>query len=140
MYFFLYSGMDFDFTFFLQIFPDFYGKKRYILISSLSISTSGLYYMEHPFALILDPIFGAIFWTDIGTDNPKIERARLDGSDRKIIINSEIKSPKGISLDSKRRKIYWCDTALNSLFSAGNVLIIIDRKILLLKNNFFCNI
>ena len=108
---------------FSQFFADFYGKKRYILISSLSISTSGLYYMEHPFALILDPIFGAIFWTDIGTDNPKIERARLDGSDRKIIINSEIKSPKGISLDSKRRKIYWCDTALNSLFSAGNVLI-----------------
>ena len=57
-----------------------------------------------------------IFWTDIGS-HAKIERAYLDGSDRKVIVKDNLKSPQGLSLDLKQRKIYWCDAEMSGLFS-----------------------
>ena len=57
-----------------------------------------------------------IFWTDIGS-HAKIERAYLDGSDRKVIVKDNLKSPQGLSLDLKQRKIYWCDSEMSGLFS-----------------------
>ena len=59
---------------------------------------------------------GLVFWTDIG-DHAKIERAYLDGSDRKVIVKDNLKSPQGLSLDLKQRKIYWCDSEISGLFS-----------------------
>ena len=39
-----------------------------------------------------------MYWTDWG-EVPKIERAGMDGSDRFVIINTEIYWPNGLTLD-----------------------------------------
>jgi len=49
-----------------------------------------------------------MWWTDWGKE-PKIERAYLDGSNRKTIINTNLSWPNGIVVDYEEGKIYWCD-------------------------------
>ena len=41
--------------------------------------------------------------------NPKIERADMDGSNRKSVIVSEIFWPNGLTIDYMDSKIYWAD-------------------------------
>ena len=47
--------------------------------------------------------------------HPKIERARLDGSHRVIMVNSSIAWPNGITIDFPDRKIYWADAKLDKI-------------------------
>lgn len=56
--------------------------------------------MEHPSAIVLDPESGFMFWSDIGKE-PKLERARLDGSDRHILLNATPIYVNHIALDYK---------------------------------------
>lgn len=56
--------------------------------------------------------FRFMYWTDWG-EVPKIERAGMDGSDRFVIINTEIYWPNGLTLDYEERKLYWADAKLN---------------------------
>ena len=55
-----------------------------------------------------------MYWTDWG-DHPKIERARLDGTQRVILVNSFIAWPNGITIDYFDRKIYWADAKLDKI-------------------------
>ncbi|CAG5124929.1 unnamed protein product, partial [Candidula unifasciata] len=61
-----------------------------------------------PQTVAVDPINGYIFWTDRGSI-PKIERANLDGSDRKTIVFSEVSWPSSIALDLFGGWVYWTD-------------------------------
>ena len=49
-----------------------------------------------------------MFWTDWG-EVPKIERASMDGTDRIVIINTQLGEPYGITVDYSNRRIYWTD-------------------------------
>lgn len=49
-----------------------------------------------------------MFWTDWG-EQPKIERAALDGSMRQVVIDQDLEWPNGVAIDTELRKIYWCD-------------------------------
>ena len=53
-----------------------------------------------------------IYWTDWGR-NPKIERARLDGTERKTLVNNGIQFPNGLALDESDKKLYWAGTDAN---------------------------
>ena len=55
-----------------------------------------------------------MYWTDWG-NHPKIERARLDGTHRVILVNSSIAWPNGITIDYFDRKIYWADAKLDKI-------------------------
>lgn len=44
-----------------------------------------------------------LFWTDWGSI-AKIERAYLDGSDRKVLINTDLGWPNGLTLDYDTRR------------------------------------
>lgn len=44
-----------------------------------------------------------LFWTDWG-HIAKIERANLDGSDRKVLINTDLGWPNGLTLDYDTRR------------------------------------
>ena len=48
------------------------------------------------------------YWSDWGL-KAKIERAELDGSNRKVLVNTSIVWPNGIALDYVERKLYWGD-------------------------------
>ena len=52
-----------------------------------------------------------MFWTDWG-EEPKIERAEMDGSNRRVIIKQDIHWPNGLTLDYNNKKVYWTDSKL----------------------------
>jgi low-density lipoprotein receptor-related protein 4 len=54
------------------------------------------------------PRKGYIYWSDWG-EPPRIERAMMDGSQRKIIINTDLGYPIGLALDYKEKRLYWAD-------------------------------
>lgn len=53
-----------------------------------------------PEGLAIDYLRKAMFWTDSGTD--KIESARLDGSDRKTLFDTNLVNPRAITVDAVR--------------------------------------
>ena len=55
-----------------------------------------------------------MYWTDWGR-NPKIERARLDGTDRKVLIDSDIQFPNGLAYDEAENTLYWTDGAYGTI-------------------------
>ncbi|XP_068005190.1 nidogen-2 isoform X1 [Melanerpes formicivorus] len=60
-----------------------------------------------PEGLAVDHLRRAIFWTDSGLD--KIERARLDGSERQVLFDTELVNPRAIAVDPVRGNLYWTD-------------------------------
>lgn len=44
-----------------------------------------------------------LFWTDWG-HIAKIERSHLDGSDRKVLVNTDLGWPNGLTLDYDTRR------------------------------------
>src|SRR5258708_4511079 len=66
-----------------------------------------------PDGIAIDVAGGHIYWTNMGVpnlDDGLIERADLDGRNRKIIVpRGGTFTPKQIQLDQKNRKLYWCD-------------------------------
>ena len=59
-----------------------------------------------------------MFWTDWG-ENPKIERAEMDGKNRRIIIGKDIHWPNGLTIDYSAKKIYWVDAKLFYIATAN---------------------
>lgn len=55
-----------------------------------------------------------MFWSDLGSTS-QIERAFMDGSDRRAIITNELSRPVGITLDYSEQRIYWSDVDLYRL-------------------------
>lgn len=57
-----------------------------------------------------------LFWTDWG-EVPKIERAGMNGdpATRKVIVNTDIFWPNGLTVDFDQKKIYWLDGRLHFL-------------------------
>ncbi|KAL1780690.1 nidogen-2 [Sigmodon hispidus] len=69
-----------------------------------AIITSGLI---SPEGLAIDHFRRTMYWTDSGLD--KIERARLDGSERKILFHTDLVNPRAITVDPIRGNLYWTD-------------------------------
>jgi DNA-binding beta-propeller fold protein YncE len=66
-----------------------------------------------PDGIVVDVEAGHIYWTNMGVpnlDDGSIERADLDGGNRRVIVPQGIThTPKQIHLDKKGGKLYWCD-------------------------------
>lgn len=69
-----------------------------------------------PDGIAIDQAHGHMYWTNMGhslkANNGSIERANLDGSDRKVIIptgSSGVFTPKQIAIAKHDKKLYWCD-------------------------------
>src|SRR5260221_9343544 len=66
-----------------------------------------------PDGIAVDAGAGHIYWTNMGVPNlndGSIERADLDGKNRKVIVSQGVTfTPKQIQLDKKNGKLYWCD-------------------------------
>ena len=63
--------------------------------------------------IVVDAKAGHIYWTNMGVpnlDDGSIERADLDGRNRRVIVPLGIThTPKQIHLDRDGGKLYWCD-------------------------------
>jgi hypothetical protein len=66
-----------------------------------------------PDGIVVDVDAGHIYWTNMGVpslDDGSIERADLDGKNRRVIVPLGVThSPKQIHLDKDGGKLYWCD-------------------------------
>jgi hypothetical protein len=66
-----------------------------------------------PDGIVVDAASGNIYWTNMGIpnlDDGSIERADLDGKNRRTIVPQGVThTPKQIHLDKKNGKLYWCD-------------------------------
>lgn len=58
--------------------------------------------------IILYVVNRYLYWSDWG-QTPCIERAYLDGSQRKVIVFQDVGFPNGITIDYKERRLYWTD-------------------------------
>uniref|UniRef100_A0A336M1L1 CSON010315 protein n=1 Tax=Culicoides sonorensis TaxID=179676 RepID=A0A336M1L1_CULSO len=68
--------------------------------------------VKYAIAIDYDPLENMIYWSDEDDwdeKRPKIERSSLDGTERVVLVSTELGWPNGITLDIERRKIYWCD-------------------------------
>ncbi|XP_041973520.1 low-density lipoprotein receptor-related protein 4 isoform X2 [Aricia agestis] len=83
------------------------GSCRKTLISGLS----------EPRALALFPAKAYLYWSDWG-ESPNIERATLDGGNRKIIVDHDLGFPNGITIDYKDRRLYWTDALKDRIDTA----------------------
>jgi len=66
-----------------------------------------------PDGIAVDVEAGHIYWTNMGVpnlDDGSIERADLDGSNRKVIVRRGVTfTPKQLHLEKRSGKLYWCD-------------------------------
>jgi DNA-binding beta-propeller fold protein YncE len=67
-----------------------------------------------PDGIAVDVAAGHIYWTNmgssVGTNDGSIERADIDGRNRRVIVPpGGTFTPKQIQLDKKNGKLYWCD-------------------------------
>jgi DNA-binding beta-propeller fold protein YncE len=66
-----------------------------------------------PDGIAVDAEAGHIYWTNMGVpnlDDGSIERADLDGANRRIIVPQGVThTPKQMHLDKHGGKLYWCD-------------------------------
>ena len=66
-----------------------------------------------PDGIVVDAEAGHIYWTNMGIpnlDDGSIERADLDGGNRRAIVPQGVThTPKQIHLDKENGKLYWCD-------------------------------
>ena len=71
-----------------------------------------------------------LFWGDWGTE-PKIERSRLDGSNRTTIIDLDIAWPNGLTIDYEESRLYWCEAKHDVIYSAdfdgNNIVKVVDK-------------
>lgn len=58
-----------------------------------------------------------MFWTEIG-NIVKIERAGMDGSERRAVVNSSLGWPGGVAVDTISDRVYWTDERLRAIGSA----------------------
>lgn len=52
-----------------------------------------------------------MFWSDWG-QNPRIERAFMDGTVRQVIVSTKLYWPNGLALDYTTRRVYFADAYL----------------------------
>ena len=66
-----------------------------------------------PDGIVVDAEAGHIYWTNMGIpnlDDGSIERADLDGGNRRVIVPQGVThTPKQIHFDKGGGKLYWCD-------------------------------
>src|SRR6266446_5605349 len=66
-----------------------------------------------PDGVVVDTEAGHIYWTNMGNPSAKdgsIERAGLDGQNLKTIVPpGGTFTPKQLQIDTKNKKLYWCD-------------------------------
>ena len=55
-----------------------------------------------------------MFWTDYGV-TAQIERAFMDGSERRVLHDADLVQPVGITVDYNDWRVYWSDVGLDRI-------------------------
>lgn len=57
-----------------------------------------------------------LYWTNIHNSRPTIERSFLNGSQREIIVKTELLLPNSLDLDVMEQRLYWVESLPNGYF------------------------
>lgn len=80
--------------------------KRYCPIENVTLDLH-TQRLRNPDGLAVDWVAKNLYWCDKGFD--AIEVSRLDGRNRKMLINENLQEPRALALDPFQRYIYWTD-------------------------------
>ena len=73
-----------------------------------------------------------MYWGSRGSSS-KIEKANMDGSDRKVLISSGLVWVNSLALDYQNRLLYWCDASLDKIeridLQGNNRKVILDLSL-----------
>ena len=69
--------------------------------------------LDEPRGIAVDPRDDQkwIYWTDWG-EKPRIEKSGLDGSNRALVIATNIDWPNDLTIDHSENRLYWTDAKL----------------------------
>ena len=67
--------------------------------------------LENPEEVAVDWINRKLYWCDFGRD--VIEYSDLDGTNRRLLVNSDLDQPRGLVIDPFFGHIYWTDWGAN---------------------------
>lgn len=81
------------------------GKRRALLIWQN---------LNKPRDIVVNPIDSLMFWSDWG-DHPKIERAGMDGSERRVIAQTDLRWPNGLAVELRSSRLYFVDGGTKTL-------------------------
>ncbi|XP_051886578.1 low-density lipoprotein receptor-related protein 6 isoform X2 [Pristis pectinata] len=89
---------------------------------------------DRPRAIIVNPERGYMYFTNLQDRSPRIERARLDGTEREILFFSGLSKPVTLAIDNKLGKLFWADSDLRRIessdLSGANRVVLEDANIL----------
>ncbi|XP_021476797.2 very low-density lipoprotein receptor isoform X2 [Oncorhynchus mykiss] len=68
-------------------------------------------------SLALLPQKGLLFWSEISNE-AKIERAGMDGSERRVVVSHSLSWPGSLAVDPIGERLYWTDKKLGCIGSA----------------------
>lgn len=74
----------------------------------------------NPMYIAIEPLTGVMFWADweaISVESGRIETAYMNGSNRKVFLNTNMQFPTDLTIDSVGKRMYWCDRQLHNLQS-----------------------
>ena len=76
--------------------------------------------LDQPYGIAVDPRDNQkwIYWTDFG-EKPRIEKSGLDGSNRALVVATNIDMPTDIIIDYSENRLYWVDGRLQIISSCG---------------------
>lgn len=95
-------------------FLDDYREIIYVCTNDLNWCRIILEYdLSKPRAFAVDPTSGYMFFTKWGHTVPMLERCRMDGSERKPIVEEKIVYPYGVAIDYPKKHVFWVDTYLD---------------------------
>ncbi|XP_028168512.1 protein cueball-like [Ostrinia furnacalis] len=91
--------------------------------------------MKHytPELIAVDSCRGYIYWTSVQHNSmASIERSKFDGSEREVIVHTDLYMPRGLAIDQRTKRLYWADEKEGERFSIeSSNLEGEDRQILL---------
>lgn len=61
--------------------------------------------------------FSYVYWTNTNVSKATIERARFDGTDREILVSTNIHMPVSLAIDQQTKRLYWADDTEGIHFS-----------------------
>ncbi|XP_065056294.1 sortilin-related receptor-like [Rhopilema esculentum] len=85
--------------------------RAYPILSMPDMKVSKVLFTENlgrPRGIALNPVKGILFWTDWGS-SARIESANMDGTNRKVVVGSDLVWPNGVTVDITGSRIYWTD-------------------------------
>ncbi|XP_060530301.1 low-density lipoprotein receptor-related protein 6 isoform X2 [Cylas formicarius] len=84
-----------------------------------------------PHDIVLDPVYGFMYWSEWGQQSNSIKKAAMDGSNPKELISTNGRAA-GLTLDYEGRRLYWSEEDVPAICSAdldGN-----DKKVIVKDN------